>query len=162
MTSFSFGDLWKAAILSAVLVTVILLVMAISQFFIEPSRKRRKISQRLSSGEHFRRIQILKERSDNQTGWRHSLLKKVLGPNQLAHLQMLMLQADIYRNPRTFLGWVCLAALGGFGVGFLAQRSILLGLVIGIGLGAVPFLYLRWKRTNKTSRFEKQMPDAME
>ena len=159
---FTFGDIWKAAILSAVLVAVILLVMAIYQIFIEPSRRRRKISQRLSQGEHFRRIQILKERSSNQAGWYQILLKKVLGPNRLARLQTRMLQADIYRKPGTFLSWVSLGALGGFGIGFWALSSILLGLVIGGGVGVLPFLYLKWRRTNKTLQFEKQMPDAME
>lgn len=162
MMTFSFGELWKAAILSVVLVAVILLAMAIYQSLIEPSRRRRKISQRLSAGEHFRRIQILKERSGNQTGWYHSLLKNVLGANRLAHLQARMLQADIYRNPGTFLGLVFLGALVGFGGGLLALRSIPLGLVIGGGVGALPFFYLKWKRTNKTLQFEKQMPDAME
>jgi tight adherence protein B len=162
MMLFSLGDLWKAAVLSAVLVAAILLLLAIYRIFIEPSRRRRKISQRLSQGEHFRRIQILKERSGNQTGWYQILLKKILGPNRLARLQTLMLQADIYRKPGTFLSWVGLAALGGFGVGFLALSSILLGLVIGGGLGLLPFFYLKWKKTNKTLQFEKQMPDAME
>jgi tight adherence protein B len=162
MMSFSLGDLWKAAILSAVLVAGILLVMAFYQSFIEPSRRRRKISQRLSEGEHFRRIQILKERSDNQTGWLHIVLKNLLGQNRLARLQMLMLQADIYRNSEAFLSWVFLFALGGFGVGFLALQSILSGLAIGGGVGVLPFLYLRWKKNNKTLKFEKQMPDAME
>jgi tight adherence protein B len=162
MMSFSLGELWKAAILSAVLVAVILLVMAIYQFFIEPSRKRRKISQRLSEGEHFRRIQILNERSGNQTGWHVFLLKKVLGSERLNRLQTLMLQADVYRNSGTFLSWVFLVALAGFGVIYLALGSILLGMVIGVGLGTLPFLYLRWRKANKTERFEKQMPDAME
>jgi tight adherence protein B len=162
MASFTLGDLWKAIILSAVLVAVILLTLAIYQSFIEPSRRRRKISQRLSEGEHFRRIQILKERSSHQTSWYHVVLKNVLGPNRLARLQMLMLQADIYRNAEAFLSWVGLGILVGFGVGFLALRSVLFGLMIGGGLGVLPYLFLKWRRTNKTLRFEKQMPDAME
>jgi tight adherence protein B len=162
MSYFTIGEFWKAAILSAVLVAVVLLVMAGYQFFIEPRRKRRKINQRLSEGEHFRRIQILKEQSHRQTGGALGLLTKVLGTTRLANLQMRMLQADIYRHAGSFLSWVGLAALVGFGIGFLALKSIILGLVVGAALGTVPFLYLRWKRINKTSQFEKQMPDAME
>jgi tight adherence protein B len=162
MMSFSLGELWKAAILSAVLVAVILLFMAIYRFFIEPSRKRRKISRRLSEGEHFQRIKILKERSSHQTGLYQVVLGKVLGSNRLARLQTLMLQADLYWNPVSFLGWVFLVALAGFGGVFWVLRSILLGLVVGGGLGTLPFIYLRWRKANKTARFEEQMPDAME
>lgn len=160
--SFSLADLWKAATLSAVLVAVILLFMAIYQFFIEPRRRRQKITQRMNAGEYSRRIQILKERSGNQTGWFHIVLHKVLGSDRLTRLQTLMLQADIYQDPGTFLIWVFLGALGGFGVGYFVLRSISLGLVIGGGLGLLAFWYLKWKRANKTLRFEAQMPDAME
>jgi tight adherence protein B len=162
MMSFSIGDLWKAATLSVVLVAVILLCMAGYQFIIEPHRKRQKIKQRMSGGEHFHRIQILKEQSGNQTGWFDVVLKKVLGSNRLSRLQTFMLQADIYRNPGTLLSWVFLGALGGFGVGHLVLRSIILGLMLGCSLGVLPFLYIKRKRANKTLRFETQMPDAME
>jgi len=73
-----------------------------------------------------------------------------------------MLQADVLANPGTLLNWILLISLAGFGVGFWFLKNPLLGLLIALGLGILPFLYLKWKKAAKTAKFEKQMPDAME
>ncbi len=160
--AFTLAEFWYAAALAATLVAVILLGMALYEFIVVPVQKRRKIAQLLKEGEHLRRIQILKERSGDQWDWRQVLWKRIVGANRIDQLQTLMLQADVLANPGTLLNWIFLISLAGFGVGFWFLKNPLLGLLIALGLGILPFLYLKWKKAAKTAKFEKQMPDAME
>jgi tight adherence protein B len=157
-------DFWYAAILSVTLVAVILLVVAIYQFLIEPGRKRRKVSRRLKEGyqEKFQRIQILKEHSDAKAGWWPRFLKILLGENRLIKLRTRLLQADLHQDPATFLRRGLYLVSAGFLAGAWGLDNPLAGLFLGCGLGIIPFFYLRWKRQGKTKQFEIQMPDAME
>jgi len=162
MWNITLRDFWYAAVLSVILVAVILLTMAIYQFLIEPRRKRRKVSRRLSEGHqnYLRQIQVLKKDSTEPTGWGPNLLIKLLGESRLAKLRSQMLQANIYRSPGFFLMW-------SFGLGVLGWLAggWMLGSTpgaIGCSLGILPYLYIQRKRRIKTKQFEEQMPDAME
>lgn len=164
MTTITVRDFWYAAVLSVILVAVILLVLAIYQFFIEPRRQRRKVNRRLKEGsqKYLQQTQILKEWSPDGTGWWPKLGKILLGEQRLAKLKCRMLQADIHQDAGTFLRRCAYLILSGFLVGTLILKSFLLGLLIGCSLGIVPFFYLKWKRQTKSRKFEIQMPDAME
>lgn len=160
--AFTYAEFWYAAGLTATLVAVILLLMAIHEFFVVPVRKRRKITKLLEEGEHLRRIQILKDRTGDQWDWRLVLWKRIVGAKWIEKLQTLMLRADVFVNPGIFMSWVFLVSLAGFVVAFWTLGDLLLGLLIALGLGILPFLYMQWKKSIKSSKFEKQMPDAME
>jgi tight adherence protein B len=164
MSIISLRDLWYAVVLSSTLVAVILGFMAIYQFFIEPKRRQRKINRRLSEGyeERLAKIQILKERSEAQSGWWAKLTKTVLGQDRMARLRTLILQADMSQDPTTFLKRSLMLVLAGSFAGFLVLQSFLAALLLGTGLGTVPFFHLKWKRRIKTKNFERLMPDAME
>ena len=164
MSTMTLRDLWYAGVLAVVLVAVILLIMAIYQFLIEPARKRQKVNRRVSEGyqERFQRIQILKERSGNQAGWWPKLVKLILGEERLTKLKTRMLQADIHQDPGTFVRISLYPVALGLVIGFLFLKNTALGLLVGCALGTIPFFYIKWKRQNKTKQFEAQMPDAME
>jgi len=164
MQTMTLRDLWYAGVLAVVLVAVILLIMAIYQFLIEPARKRQKVNRRVSEGyqERFQRIQILKERSGNQAVWWTKLLKTIFGEKRLAKLETRMLQADIHQDPGTFVRISLYPVALGLVIGFLFLKNTALGLLVGCALGTIPFFYIKWKRQNKTKQFEAQMPDAME
>lgn len=164
MPYIALRDLWHAGVLAVVLVAVILLFLAIYQFFIEPARRRQKVNRRLSEGhqERLQRIQILKERSENPKDWWPKLVKLILGEKRLAKLKTQMLQADIHQDPGTFLRISLYPFALGFVIGFFFLENALLGLILGCALGSIPFFYIKWKRANKTKKFEAQMPDAME
>jgi len=164
MSLISVRDLWQAMVLSAILVAVILLFMAIYHFLIEPRRRQQKINRRLKEGYERRleKIQILKEQSDDLTGGWSQILKMLLGRNRIARLRTLILQADVNKTPAAFLKLTSLLALAGFIVSFLLKNSLLLAIFLGAGLGIIPFFYLVHKKRNKTKNFERLMPDAME
>ncbi len=164
MFSITLRDFWYAAILSVVLVAMILAVMAIQQFFVEPMRKRRKVSQRLSGGyeKRLELIKIIQEGSAKPTGLWPQLLTKVLGERRLANLKTWMMQADVREAPEKLLLRNFALSLGFFIVGAWVLKSFLLGLLLGGGFGTLTFLYLGRKRKIKTKKFEAQMPDGME
>ena len=161
--AFTLSELWYAAILTATLVAIILLATAIYHFIIVPVRKRRKVNRRLTEEmELLRRVQILKEKSKDTKNWRGTLFNKLLGAERFNKLQTFMLQADLYKDSENFLTVVLLSALAGFWVGTWVLANVLLGCLIAITIGILPFIYLTLERKSKTLKFEKQMPDAME
>lgn len=164
MADFTPGDLWYALTLSAVFAGVLIFLWAGFTLFLEPIRQRRKISRRLaeSGAEYLRRVQILKARLDDKPSPMTSVMKLILGAQRLAALQRQLLQADIYREPGSFLTFVFFLAGLGLIVGLLALRSLTLGVLFGAILSVLPFIYLRQKRIQKATQVEKQMPDTME
>jgi tight adherence protein B len=157
-------DFWYAAVLSAILVAVILLVMAVHQLVLEPGRKRRNVNRRLGKGfqKHLERVQILKSGKTEKTGWGAKLLEKLVGLQRVARLRSLMMQADIHQPPGTFLMWCFYLSFSGLLAGIWLAKSALMGLLLGGGLLMIPALYLQRKKLKKTKKFEAQMPDAME
>lgn len=163
MSIISLRDFWYAAGLSAVLVAAILVCVATYQFLIEPSRRRRKVNRRLKEGheKELRRVQILKELSGEQGGQWQGLFIRIIGKHRFATLKSRMQQADIQQDPGTFLRRSFYLVLLGLVAGIWV-KSVLAGVLLGGALGALPFLYIGWKRQVKTRKFEQQMPDAME
>ncbi len=163
MLNITIKDFYYAAFLSIILVAVILLALGIHQFLIEPRRKRRKVSRRLSEGHqnYLQQIQILKEESAAPTGWGSKLLLKLLGENRLAKLRSQMLQADICRSPGNFLMWSSFLVILGWLAAKWMLASTLMG-AAGCSLGILPYLYIQRRRRIKSKEFEALMPDAME
>jgi tight adherence protein B len=155
-------DFWSAAILSVTLAAVILLLLAIYQSFIEPSRKRRIVSRRLNEGhqQYLRQVQILKEGSA-ETGWWLRLFRRLCGESRFAKLRIQMLQADFHQGPGILIMWSFYLSLIGFLAGTWLLKSSLLG-ILGCTLGVLPYFFMVRKRRIKTRQFEAQMPDAME
>jgi tight adherence protein B len=158
------GDLWYAVTLAVVLVAVILLIMAVYQFLIEPARKREKVNRRLREGyqERLQQIRILKERLEKPTGWWPKLVKFVLGEKRLAKLKTRMWQADMHQDPGTFIRMSLYLVALGLVIGFFVLKNTALGGLLGCALGTVPFYIIKLRRQKKTTKFETQMPDAME
>jgi tight adherence protein B len=58
------------------------------------------------------------------------------------------------------LASACLGMLGVL-IGQTWSGSLLVGLGIGLVLGAIPVMYLRWKRSKRTQKFEELFPEAL-
>jgi tight adherence protein B len=161
--NFDFQQFLYAAALTAVLLVVILLAMAIYQTFLEPFHKRRKVDQLLKySGEYLRRALLLKERTDQQTSWGWGQWMRVLGTERMARLQTLMLQADVYQSPGSFWGQFLLLDLAACCIFYMLTENLWVMLLIAVTLASLPYFYLRMKKNRKAAAFESLMPDAME
>jgi len=161
--NFDFQQFLYAATLTAVLLAVILLVMAIYQTFLEPLRKRRKVAQLLKdSGEYLRRALLLKERTDQQASWGWGQWMRVLGTERMTRIQTLMLQADVYQTPGSFWGQFLLLDLAACCIFYMLTQNLLVALLIAVTLASLPYFYLKMKKNRKAAAFESLMPDAME
>ena len=143
-------------------VGVCLLFVYLNLSVIEPYRQRRQIQKRLRSNKREQefRAQIFKAYQDTRSSHVITILQKLTGWGKVDNLQRLLLQADIYLAPGVFICIIgimgCLGFIGGM------QRGGLWPWGLGAFLGFLPIFVLRWKKKRKTSKFEKQMPEAME
>jgi tight adherence protein B len=149
--------------LVAVFVGIFLLCSAISHYVIEPMRWRRQINQRLKSNKREEQIraQIFKAYKETQSSAIVGFLNGICGWNRGNNLQAQLLQADIYLAPNTFIIIVLSLLLAGFFLGTMMGKTIW-SVGLGLGLGFLPIMFLRWKKRRKTAKFEKYMPEAME
>jgi tight adherence protein B len=160
---YSFAQILYAAALTAVLLAVILLIMAIYQTFLEPFRKRRKVDNLLKdSGEYMRRALLLKERTDQEArlGWGQWM--KILGAERIARIETLMLQADVYQSPGSFWGQFLILDLAACVIFYMITHSLWVVLAVAVAMATLPYFYLKMKKTRKSAAFESLMPDAME
>ncbi|MBM4283641.1 MAG: hypothetical protein FJ128_00110 [Deltaproteobacteria bacterium] len=164
MGPFATRDLWYALGLSGILVGVILLVMALYYLLVDPVKRRQKIMERLeaASEEHLKKVQVLKAGLESQGNRAMAFMKRFLGTGRLSRVQRMLLQADIFWLPSSFLLLVGGLGAAGFFGGFVLLGSLLWGLALMVGLASLPFLYVRRRKKVKTLLFEEQMPDAME
>jgi tight adherence protein B len=142
---------------------LILLITAIRYGLVEPIRQRRLLNQRLRGNrrEQEVRAQIFKAFQETRESVLLNLAERYLGWGKVDNLQRQLLQADIFLAPNTFICISILLSGLGFIVGWLVE-SWACSLVASFLLGVFPLMILRWKRSRKTSKIERYMPDAME
>lgn len=102
---------------------------------------------------------ILRNRPLSEVPSLNTLLSRL---NVARRLDNLVLQA----NSRLPLGFFVLLSfllvLAGSFAGAVATRQQLYGAGIGLVLGALPFLFLRWKKKKRMEKMERQLPDGLD
>jgi len=157
------GDLGRALGISGLLVALILFLLGINALWIEPWRKRRKVSQRLAevSFQHLEQIRLLKEKLEGRSD-RIAAVLGIHAQHFVAKMQSQLLKGDIFWDPLTFIGAsFCLGVIGLL-IGIFGLRSYFFGILLAGGLALIPYWYLQSKKKRKTLQFETQMPEAME
>jgi tight adherence protein B len=80
----------------------------------------------------------------------------------IRRLQEFIDQADLkYRAPEVFSLALILFVLVYFALG-VVLKLFLLRLVMAAGVGALPILYILWKRAKRLKKIEEQLPDAID
>jgi len=142
---------------------MILLICGIYYGLAEPIRERRLVNQRLRGNKRDQevRAQVFKAFQETKESVVLNLAERYLGWGKVDNLQRQLLQADIFLAPNTF---ICIAILLS-GVGLLIGWAVgpwAWSLGLSFLLGMLPIMFLRRKRTQKTLKIERYMPDAME
>jgi tight adherence protein B len=156
-------DIQLALGFSGLLLAVILFLLAINSFWIEPWKKRRKVSRRLAeaSYQHLEHIRLLKEKSES----RSERLAGIFGTRAqhlVIKIQGQLLKADIFWDPLSFIGLALILGAAGFCIGIFGVRSSFVAILLGCVTALIPYWHLRRKRKRKTLQFEAQLPEAME
>ena len=115
--------------------------------------------QNWSSPIETAQLDILRNESLSEIPWLNDLLKKA---RRLQVLRVLHQQADC----RVPLGIFVLAAVGLALSGFLLvlsmRQTFVLALLFAGLLGAMPYAYLLWRKSQRLAMFERQLPEALE
>jgi tight adherence protein B len=161
--SISSRDLLRALGISGLLVALMLFLLAINSFWIEPWKKRRKVSQRLAeaSHQHLEQIRLLKEKLESRSD-RIAAIFGTRAQKLAIKMQSQLLKADIFLDPLTFMGLALILGAAGFFIGIFGVKSFFIGVLLGCGAALIPYWYLRRRKKWKTLQFEAQLPEAME
>ena len=89
------------------------------------------------------------------------LCDKIGARGKFDNFQSRLLQADIYWHASVFLSLAGFLAMLGFIMGELWD-TFLVGAILGLVMGAVPFAVMRIKVVQKSRLVERQMPEVME
>jgi tight adherence protein B len=122
-----------------------------------------KIKKRLkafSSGEYDVSItDIRKKRTLSKIPFINKLLS---GVATVGRLETLIMQADSKYPVGFFLLLTAVLALSGYTVSFLAWRHQLISLLLSALLACFPVFYLVLKKKKRMSKFEAQLPEALD
>jgi len=142
---------------------VCLLLAGVRYGVLEPIRQRRLINQRIRGHKRERQVraQVFKSYQETKDSLILNLTERLFGWGKVDNLQRQLLQGDIYLSPHIFISIVILMAAVGFSTGSLVG-NFTWSLGLSLFLGMLPIFFLRWKRTRKTLKIERYMPDAME
>jgi tight adherence protein B len=156
-------DLWRALGISGLLVALILFLLAINSYLIEPWKKRHKVSQRLAdvSHQHLEQIRLLKEKLEGRSD-RIAAILGIKAQTFVIKMQSQLLKADIFWDPLTFIGLALFLGVIGFFLGFFGLKSLFFGVLLACGMALIPYWHLQRKKKRKTLQFEAQLPEAME
>lgn len=104
-------------------------------------------------------LEIVRKESLSEIPWLNDLLKRA---RKLQVFRVLHQQADC----RAPLGMFVLAtvgfALSGLLLALSMGQTILLALLFAGLLGAIPYVYLLWRKNQRVAMFERQLPEALE
>ncbi|MES2902256.1 MAG: type II secretion system F family protein [Pseudomonadota bacterium] len=91
-------------------------------------------------------------------------LQRLLLSLPRAHqLDRALIQAGLNWNvSNLMLGALALGALGYLGMTMLLHQPVLVGVLAGAGLAALPLVYVRQRRARRLKKLEQQLPDALD
>jgi len=82
---------------------------------------------------------------------------KVTGP-----VQTLLHQSGVRMNVAVYLLMTGCLGVGAFWIALMASRLIFLAVVAGLLIGAIPYIFVRFKRAKRLRKFEEQFPEAID
>ena len=145
----------------AVFITVALLIeggyFVLRTFFNQERRRLRKLSERRYNDRLD--VDLLRKQTYSDVPWLHELLTKVPSIGDLATL---LARANVSMSPGKFL-LVTIAIAGvGFLVGFIMTGALVLGAAAGAFGVVLPFLFLKFKKSLRAKKFQRQLPEALD
>jgi len=154
-----------AVIISFVVIfALVLLAVSVGMKFFD-ARRKQQVGHMLktAAGEPVTSIANLLKEAE---GEKPAGIKRVVASLQFSrHAQVQIQQAGMNWSASRLLVAMGLMAIPGLGIGAIAPLLLngpVTGIVLGGILAAVPYLYVRRKRTKRLEKFEEQFPEALD
>jgi tight adherence protein B len=161
----SIGSNFSLILIVLVFVSVVLLLEGLYMMWQSyKGPEARKIEKRLhalsTSLDNSRRVQLLKQRMVSAVPAFERLLLRF---PHIQGLELWILQAGLdWTVSRLLLSCVLSGAFACMLMILFAHQSLLVGLAVGAVLACAPALYVEYKRNRRLSRFDQQLPDALD
>jgi tight adherence protein B len=143
--------------------TVLLLMYACSTAYrvIAPRGTDRAVErvQSWSSSVESTSFEIVRKDSLSDIPWLNDVLKRA---RRLQVLKELHQQADCRMPLGVFVLVAVLLALIGLSLALSMRQTFLFAILLGGLLGAIPYGYLLWRKSQRLAMFERQLPEALE
>jgi tight adherence protein B len=104
-------------------------------------------------------LEIVRIRTMSDVPWFNRTLKRI---TLLKRIRLLIEQAGVKTNVGTIVLSTLLLGTVGSLLGAIVVQNRSLGILVGIVLAMLPFMYLLRKRRQRISRFEEQLPEALD
>ena len=158
------GNLFSAFILLAFIALVLLLEGLYLTWNAYRGPEARKIERRLramsAGGSGGAEASILKQRLLSEAP---TLQRWVLGLPRIGELDKLLQQSGSTWSVTVFVVITLIVGIGSFVlVGFVPLLHWVFCVLIAVGAGALPFLYILRKRRKRMQQIEQQLPDALD
>jgi tight adherence protein B len=104
-------------------------------------------------------VDVRKEHRLSSIPWLHKLLSRI---NFSKDLRLLLIQADL---PWTTGKLMLISAAAWIGSGYLIAlrlHSAVLGVLLGLAVGAMPLIYVSWKRRKRLRVIQQQLPQTLD
>lgn len=144
---------------TAVFSFVFILLLVGLTYFTQSAEQNRQVLRRMSRpmGD-VEDVDITRKRKPAE----HSVFSTLIQVNLLRSLEEMMWQAGLYMRVSEMVLIICLLFAAGFLLGELVWRGSFFALATGVGLGALPLLYIRFRRTRRIRAFVAQLPFALD
>jgi tight adherence protein B len=153
--------------MSPLTVFIVLMVLTFVVLIVamRPSESEKALQQRLRTIEHAstgavdETTDILRQETLSDIPWLNDLMQQVPILHRLQHL---LTQAESTWTVGTLVsGSLVLAVLATWLANFRAPTFVL-ALLVGVGVGSLPYIYLFFKRWSRLRRFEELRPDTID
>lgn len=115
--------------------------------------------QNWSSPIETAQLDIVRKESLSEIPWLNNLLKQA---RKFQILRTLYQQADCPTPLGVFVLMAIGLALGGLVLAISMRQTIVLALLFAGLLGSLPYAYLLWRKNQRLTMFERQLPEALE
>lgn len=143
---------------SAVFAFVFIVVLLGSNWVSETTEQNRQVMRRMSRPMDSGDVDITRRRKPEE----HSFFSALREFDLLRSLEEMMWQAGLYMRVSEMVLIICLLFGAGFFLGELLVKGPLLATALGVGMGALPIVYIRFRRGRRMKAFISQLPFALD
>jgi tight adherence protein B len=149
-----------------VFIALMILTFLVLIIAMRPSESEKALQQRLRTIEHASTgavddaaTDLLRQESLSDIPWLNDLMQQVPILHKLQHL---LTQAESTWTVGTLLSGSLVLAIAAAWLASYRAPTFALALIVGLVVGAIPYVYLVFKRWSRLRRFEELLPDTID